>query len=92
MIGWLFVDLYVKEDPANGAKIKRPNRNGEFAAEVPGRPYYSLEGSTFQNVEELRPALAEFRERCDQRWIVQRLGYHTPAHARQQRLALGGAA
>jgi transposase InsO family protein len=46
----------------------------------------------FQNVEELRCTLAEFRERYNQRWIVQRLGYFTPAQARQQLLALGAAA
>lgn len=45
-----------------------------------------------QNVEELRCALAEFRERYNQRWIVQRLGYLTPSQARQQLLALGAAA
>jgi hypothetical protein len=45
----------------------------------------------FQNVEELRCALAEFRERYKQRWIVQRWGYLTPAQARQQLLALGAA-
>jgi putative transposase len=47
---------------------------------------------TFQNVEELRQALAEFRERYNQRWIVQRHGYLTPQQARQQLLALGAAA
>jgi len=47
---------------------------------------------TFQNVEELRCALAEFCERYNQRWIVQRLGYLTPAQACQQLLALGAAA
>jgi transposase InsO family protein len=46
----------------------------------------------FQNIEELRGALVEFRERYNQRWIVQRLGYLTPAQARQQLLALGAAA
>ena len=46
----------------------------------------------FQNIEELRCALADFRERYNQRWIVQRLGYLTPAQARQQLLALGAAA
>jgi transposase InsO family protein len=46
----------------------------------------------FRNVEELRCALAEFRERYNQRWIVQRLGYLTPAQARRQFLALGAAA
>jgi transposase InsO family protein len=47
---------------------------------------------TFQNLEELQQALAEFRQRYNQRWIVQRLGYQTPAQARQQLLALGAAA
>ncbi len=47
---------------------------------------------TFQNLEELRCALAEFRERYNQRWIVQRWDYLTPAQARQQLVALGAAA
>ena len=42
--------------------------------------------------EELRCALAEFRERYNQRWIIQRLGYVTPAQACQQLLVLGAAA
>jgi transposase InsO family protein len=36
----------------------------------------------FQNVAELRYALAEFRELYNQRWIVRRLDYLTPAQAR----------
>jgi len=43
----------------------------------------------FQNIEDLRHGLAEFRERYNQCWIVQRLGYLTPAQARQQLLAIG---
>ena len=46
----------------------------------------------FPNIEELRGAPAEFRERHNQRWIVQRLSYLTLAQARQQLLALGAAA
>jgi transposase InsO family protein len=34
-----------------------------------------------------RTAVAEFRERYDQRWIVRRLGYLTPARARQPLLS-----
>lgn len=45
----------------------------------------------FQNVEELRCALADFRERYNQRWIVQRLGYLAPAQARRT-LCVGAAA
>ena len=47
---------------------------------------------TFQTVEELRQALAEFRERYNQRWIVQRHNYLTSQQARQQLLAIGAAA
>ena len=47
---------------------------------------------TFQNVEELRCALAEFRERYNQPWIVQRLGYLTPQLARQVCCILGAVA
>ena len=43
-----FVDLFVREGPANGAKITGPNKNGEYAAEVPGGQYYSPEGSPFR--------------------------------------------
>ena len=43
-----------------------------------------LWGRVFQNVEELRCALAEFRLRYNQRWIVQRLGYLTSAQARPE--------
>jgi putative transposase len=38
---------------------------------------------TFQTVEELRQALLEFKERYNHQWIIQRLGYRTPAQARK---------
>jgi putative transposase len=37
----------------------------------------------FHTVEELRQALLEFKERYNHQWIIQRLGYRTPAQARQ---------
>ena len=37
----------------------------------------------FHDIDELRIALAEFRDRYNQRWIVGRLGYRTPAQARR---------
>ena len=42
---------------------------------------------TLRTVEELRQALAEFRERYNQRWVVQRHNYLTPEQARQRLLA-----
>ncbi len=47
----------------------------------------------FRDIEELRAALREFRERYNASWIVQRLGYRTPAQARSDfMLALPSAA
>lgn len=37
----------------------------------------------FRDLEELRAALAEFRDRYNQHWILQRLGYRTPTQARR---------
>jgi aminocarboxymuconate-semialdehyde decarboxylase len=43
-----FVELFVKEGEANGAKIRGPNKDGEWTANVPGGQYYSPNGSTFR--------------------------------------------
>lgn len=37
----------------------------------------------FRNLEDLRAALIEFRDRYNQHWIIERLGYRTPAQARR---------
>lgn len=38
----------------------------------------------FRDLEELRTALAEFRQHYNQHWIIHRLGYRTPAQARRE--------
>lgn len=38
----------------------------------------------FRDLEELRAALSEFRDRYNQHWIVHRLGYRTPSQARSE--------
>jgi len=72
--------------------VRQPECNGCVERFIRTLKEQLLWVTTFQNVEELRLALAEFRERYNQRWIVQRLGYLTPAQARQQLLAFGAAA
>ncbi len=72
--------------------VRQPECNGCVERFIRTLKEQLLWARVFQNVEELRCALAEFRERYNQRWIVQRLGYLTPAQARQQFLALGAAA
>jgi hypothetical protein len=43
-------------------------------------------------LEKIRAVPAEFPERYNRRWMVQRRGYLPPAQARQKLLALGAAA
>ena len=38
---------------------------------------------TFETVEDLRLTLLEFRKTYNEQWIIQRLGYQTPAQARR---------
>jgi putative transposase len=72
--------------------VRQPECNGCVEGFIRTLKEQLLWVRVFQNIEELRGALVEFRERYNQRWIVQRLGYLTPAQARQQLLAFGAAA
>jgi putative transposase len=74
------------------AFVRQPEGNGCVERFIRTLKEQLLWVRTFRNVEELRQALAEFRERYNRHWIVQRLGYLTPQQARQQLLALGAAA
>ncbi len=42
---------------------------------------------SFATVEELRQALLAFKDRYNHHWLIERHGYRTPAHARQEKLA-----
>ena len=74
------------------AFVRQPEGNGCVERFIRTLKEQLLWVRTFRTVEELRQALAEFRERYNQRWIVQRHNYLTPQQARQQLLALGAAA
>lgn len=72
--------------------VRQPECNGCVERFIRTLKEQLLWVKVFRNVEELRCALTEFRERYNQHWIVQRLSYLTPTQARQQLLALGAAA
>jgi putative transposase len=72
--------------------VRQPECNGCVERFIRTPKEQLLWVRVFENAEERRRALAEFREGYNQRRIVQRLGYLTPAQARQQLLALGAAA
>jgi hypothetical protein len=72
--------------------VRQPECNGFVDQFIPTLKEHLQWVRTFQNVEGLRQALATFRERYNQRWIVHRPGYFTQAQTRQQLLALRAAA
>jgi len=74
------------------AFVRQPEGNGCVERFIRTLKEQLLWVRTFRTVEELRQALTEFRERYNQRWIVQRHNYLTPQQARQQLLALGAVA
>jgi hypothetical protein len=47
---------------------------------------------TFRNLEELRQALLEFKERYNEHWLIERNGFRSPRQVRRDFLALGAAA
>jgi putative transposase len=69
--------------------VRQPEWNGCVERFIRTLKEQLLWVRTFRNLEELRQALQEFRERYNRRWIVQRLGYFTPDQARQQLLGQG---
>jgi transposase InsO family protein len=46
----------------------------------------------FKDLEELRQALADFRDTYNRRWLIERLGFKPPQQARHELLAIGAAA
>jgi len=74
------------------AFVRQPEGNGCLERFIRPLKEQLLWVRTFRTVEELRQALAEFRERYNQRGLVQRWAYLTPAQARHQLLARGAVA
>ena len=44
----------------------------------------AIHGRIFQNLEAVRAAVADFVERYNQTWRLEKLGYHTPIEAREE--------
>jgi putative transposase len=75
--------LGIKSSPAF---VRAPKGNGCAARFVRILKENLLWVRTFRTLEELRQALLEFKRTCNENWIIQRHGYHTPAQVRRQQL------
>ena len=65
---------FVEEPETNGV-AERWNRTLKEQA---------IHGRIFQNLEAVRVAVADFVERYNQTWRLEKLGYHTPIEAREE--------
>lgn len=67
---------------ASPAFVRQPEGNGCIERFFRTLKEQLLWVRRFRDLEELRAALAEFKDRYNNHWIVERLGYRTPAQAR----------
>lgn len=72
--------------------IRQPQTNG--VAERFNRTLKEqiLNGRAFQNIEEVREVVSQFVEQYNTKWLFAKLGYQSPAEARQNHAKLKGAA
>ena len=69
---------------ASPAFVRQPEGNGCIERFFRTLKEQLLWVRRFRDLEELRTALAEFRDCYNQHWIIHRLGYRTPAQARRE--------
>jgi transposase InsO family protein len=75
------------------AFVRQPERNGCIERFFRTLKEQVLWLRRFHDLEELRIALIEFRDRYNHHWILERMNYRTPAQARRDfQLELGAAA
>jgi transposase InsO family protein len=68
---------------ASPAFVREPEGNGCAERFIRTLKENLLWVHSFETVEDLRQALLEFKRQYNEQWIVQRLGYRTPAQARK---------
>ena len=74
-IGGVHPSFGFVEEPETNGVAERWNRTLKEQA---------IHGRIFQNLEAVRAAVADFVERYNQTWRLEKLGYHTPIEAREE--------
>ena len=69
---------------ATSASPKEPETNGVAERWNRTLKEQAIHGRIFQNLEAVRAAVADFVERYNQTWRLEKLGYHTPIEAREE--------
>jgi len=68
---------------ASPSFVREPQGNGCAERFIRTLKENLLWVQTFETIEQLRLALLEFKRNYNEQWIIQRLGYQTPAQARR---------
>ncbi len=66
------------------AFISQPESNGVAERFNRTLKEQAIYGRVFQNIEEVRAAVREFIEQYNEQWLVEKLGYRSPAQARRE--------
>lgn len=74
------------------AFVRQPEGNGCVERFMRTLKEQLLWVRNFRNLEELRTALLEFKERYNEHWLIERNGFRSPRQVRRDFLALGAAA
>ena len=64
--------------------IEEPETNGVAERWNRTLKEQAIHGRIFQNLAAVRAAVADFVERYNQTWRLEKLGYHTPIEAREE--------
>ena len=64
--------------------VEEPETNGVAARWNRTLKEQAIHGRIFQNLAAVRAAVADFVERYNQTWRLEKLGYHTPIEAREE--------
>ena len=65
------------------AFVSQPETNGVAERFNRTLKEQAIYGRVFQNIEEVRAAVRDFIEKYNEQWLVQKLGYRSPAQARR---------
>ena len=64
--------------------VEEPETNGVAERWTRTLKEQAIHGRIFQNLEAVRAAVADFVERYNQTWRLEKLGYQTPIEAREE--------
>lgn len=66
------------------AFVSQPETNGVAERFNRTLKEQAIYGRVFKNIEEVRAAVREFIEKYNEQWLVEKLGYRSPAQARRE--------